>query len=272
MRAPQVPNSTSFFPLRAFKTSHPAACDDWKVARRCVFRFYAELNDFLAPDRRYRSSVRDFIDGATVKDMIESMGVPHTEVDLILVNGEPAAFGHIVRDGDSISVYPVFEAFDISQVSKVRPKPLRVTKFVLDTHLGRLAAYLRMAGFDTLYRNDFTDAELAAVSRGEHRVLLTRDAGLLKRGAVTHGHFIRQSDPKRQFAEVAARFDLARSMRPFTICMRCNEPLRETSPEEAAERVPARVAERFRVFRSCAACGRVYWRGGHYESMSRMLP
>jgi hypothetical protein len=237
-----------------------------------VFRFYAELNDFLPPERRYRPILREFIDDATVKDMIESMGVPHTEIDLILVNGEPAGFGSIVGDDDYISIYPVFESFDIEPVSSVRPKPLRVTKFVLDTHLGRLAAYLRMAGFDTLYRNDYTDGQLAAISRDEHRILLTRDVGLLKRGAVTHGYFIRQADPKRQFAEVIARFDLARSMQPFTLCMRCNAPLRDSSAGEIAGRVPPRVAAQFNEFRTCAVCGRVYWKGGHYERMSRMLP
>jgi uncharacterized protein with PIN domain len=242
------------------------------VTRKATFRFYAELNDFLLPERRYGPLVREFIDDAAVKDMIESMGVPHTEVDLILINGEPAGFDAIVRGGDHISVYPVFESFDIEPVSKVRPKPLRVTKFVLDTHLGRLAAYLRMAGFDTFYRNDYTDEELAATSRDEHRILLTRDVGLLKRGAVTHGYFIRSSDPKRQFADVIARFDLARSMQPFTLCMRCNAPLRASSPQEVAGRVPPRVAARYGEFRSCPVCGRVYWKGGHYDRMSRMLP
>ena len=248
------------------------ACDDRVMTRKAMFRFYAELNDFLLPERRYRASAREFIDKTTVKDMLESMGVPHTEVDLILINGESAAFGHAVQDGDSVSVYPVFEAFDIASVSRVRPKPLRVTRFVLDTHLGRLAAYLRMAGFDTLYRNDATDEQLAATSCGEHRILLTRDVGLLKRSAVTHGYFIRQKDPKRQFVEVIARFDLTRSMQPFSLCMRCNAPLRENSAQEAVAHVPPAVAARFDEFRSCSVCGRVYWKGSHYDRMRRMLP
>ncbi|MCL4402662.1 MAG: Mut7-C ubiquitin/RNAse domain-containing protein, partial [Acidobacteria bacterium] len=139
---------------------------------RATFRFYAELNDFLAPERRARPFDREFIDASTVKDMIESFGIPHTEVDLILANGESVDFDYIVRDGDRISVYPMFEALDISPLLRVRPRPLRDPRFVLDIHLGRLAGYLRMMGFDTLYRNDYTDAELARISRDEHRILL----------------------------------------------------------------------------------------------------
>ena len=129
------------------------------------FRFYAELNDFLAPERRFTEFAYGFLDVATVKDRIESFGVPHTEVDLILVNGQSVDFAYRVQDGDRISVYPVFEAFDIAGLARLRPEPLRDPRFVLDVHLGRLAAYLRMLGFDTLYQNRCADECLAEVSR-----------------------------------------------------------------------------------------------------------
>src|SRR5262245_38355411 len=192
---------------------------------RATFRFYAELNDFLPPERRGVSFPYDYIDQASVKDRIESFGVPHTEVDLVLANGEPVAFAYRVRDGDRISVYPVFEAFDIQGLSRLRPEPLRDPRFVLDTHLGRLAAYLRMLGFDAAWNNRMDDEELARVSRDEHRILLTRDIGLLKRSAVTHGHFVRETDPAGQLEEVVRRFDIARLAAPFTRCLRCNVPL-----------------------------------------------
>ena len=212
------------------------------------FRFYAELNDFLPPERRGVAFLHSFLDRATVKDMIESFGVPHTEVDLILADGESVDFAHIVRDGEQISVYPVFEALDISPVLRVRPEPLRDPRFVLDTHLGRLAGYLRMVGFDTLYSNDCGDEELARISSGEHRILLTRDRGLLKRSAVTHGYYVRETAVRRQLAEVLRRFDLARAMRPFRLCLRCNTVLEPAARERVADRLPPRTAELFDEF------------------------
>ena len=190
----------------------------------------------------------------SVKRLIEALGVPHTEVDLVLVNGRSADFGHTLEDGDSVSVYPVFEAFDIAPLSRVRPRPLRVTRFVADAQLGRLAAYLRMLGFDTLYRNDFQDDELAALSASERRILLTRDRDLLKRRAVTHGHFIREISPRLQLAEVVERFDLAGSVKPFTRCMKCN-----------------RVLESAGRFSRCGDCGNLYWEGSHYRRMEKFI-
>ena len=235
------------------------------------FRFYAELNDFLPLERRAVPFTHAFLDRATVKDMIESFGIPHTEVDLILANGESVDFSYIVQDGDLISVYPVFEALDITEVLRVRPQPLRETRFVLDTHLGRLAGYLRMMGFDTLYRNDYGDEELARTSHDEHRILLTRDRGLLKRGMVTHGYLVRESAPRRQLAEVLRRFDLLGAARPFVRCLRCNNTLEPVAKERVAERLPPRAAELYREFLLCSGCGRVYWKGGHYRRMLQFV-
>jgi uncharacterized protein with PIN domain len=237
-----------------------------------AFRFYAELNDFLPAARRFTKFTHGFLDTATVKDFIESFGVPHTEVDLILVNGTPVDFAYRVQDGDRVSVYPMFEAFDIAPASRLRPEPLRQPRFILDTHLGRLAAFLRMLGFDTLYRNQYEDEELAAASRDERRILLTRDIGMLKRGAVTHGYFVRETDPRRQLREVVCRFDLARLAKPFTRCMRCNTPLEEAPKAEVLAELPPRTAEAHHEFRRCATCRRIYWKGAHYRRMQQLLP
>jgi uncharacterized protein with PIN domain len=235
------------------------------------FRFYAELNDFLPPARRYAEFACEFLDIATVKDRIESFGVPHTEVDLILVNGEPVDFASRVRDGDRVSVYPVFESFDIAPLARLRPEPLRNPRFVLDTHLGRLAAYLRMMGFDALYQNRCEDGTLAEISRGQRRILLTRDVGLLKRSAVTHGYFVRETDSRRQLEEVTRRFDLTRLAKPFSRCLRCNALLEPVSREEVREGLPPRAAARYEGFQRCPGCRRVYWQGAHYDPMCRLL-
>ncbi|HXG29168.1 MAG TPA: Mut7-C RNAse domain-containing protein [Nevskiales bacterium] len=235
------------------------------------FRFYEELNDFLPPARRRRRFRYPFRGRRSVKDMIEALGVPHTEVDLILVNGRSVGFPYIVRDGDDISVYPVFESFDIAPLQRLRPKPLRVTRFVLDTHLGTLARYLRTLGFDSLYRNDWHDAELARISDEERRILLTRDVGLLKRSRVTRGCFLRETDPRRQLREVVARLDLRRSIRPFRRCTRCNGLLRVAAKRRLQGRVKPEILAAFDDFRLCRGCGQVYWPGSHYDRMGRMI-
>lgn len=239
--------------------------------KRVFLRFYAELNDFLPPERRMTEFEYSFYVAPSVRDVIESAGVPHTEVDLILVNGRSVDFSYVVEDGERISVYPVFESIDIGPLVRLRPKPLRQARFVLDVHLGRLAAYLRMAGFDALYRNDYTDERLAAISSAEERILLTRDLGLLKRGAVTRGYWVRTTSPRLQFAEVLRRFDLFEQVTPFVRCLACNALLEPAAKEEVAARVPAAIRARHNEFQRCRSCGRIYWPGTHYQRMQRLL-
>jgi len=234
------------------------------------FRFYAELNDFLPDENWGKELTRNFSVSGSVKDFVESFGVPHTEVDLVLANGNPVDFSYLVRDGDRVSVYPVFESLDISSVSRVRPAPLRALRFLLDVHVGRLAAYLRMAGFDALYGNQSSDAELAGIVAGEGRVLLTRDRYLLMRTAVDRGYWVRSTEPKQQLLEVVRRFDLASSMRPFTRCLACNSLLEDASRESVWERLPPKIREKD-AFRVCRNCQRVYWEGSHHERMSKLL-
>jgi len=236
-----------------------------------TLRFYAELNDHLPPEQRYRTVEKEFLVPTAVKDLIESIGVPHVEVDLILVNGESVAFSRLIQDGDRVAVYPVFEALDITPVVRLRPQPLRDPKFVLDVHLGRLAGYLRMLGFDVLYNNCARDPELVRISADLHRILLTRDRGLLKHSAVTHGYWLRETGSRRQVAEVVRRFELGRRIAPFTRCMVCNAPLRLAAKADVLGRVPPRVARWCDQFQECAGCGRVYWEGSHWRRMREWI-
>jgi uncharacterized protein with PIN domain len=236
-----------------------------------ALRFYAELKDFLRPDLRGGSAIFGFQRETTVKHAIESLGVPHTEVDLILVNGENSDFSRILRDGDRVSVYPVFESIDISSITRVRPEPLRELRFVLDCHLGRLAKYLRLPGFDALYSRFGEDAELADVSHREKRVLLTMDRDLLKRSKVERGYLVHDANPRDQLTEVLRRFDLKESFKPFVRCLECNARLETVSKQAVLERVPERVAEWCEEFQRCTGCGRVFWKGSHYERMRGMV-
>lgn len=231
------------------------------------FRFYEELNDFLPFQRRKVDFSHSFNGRSAIKDIIEALGVPHTEIDLILVNGHSVDFSYIVQDGDRISVYPVFESLDITPLVRLRPRPLRVSRFILDVHLGKLARYLRLLGFDTLYRNDYDDEELAQLARAKRRILLTRDRGLLKRRIITHGYYIRATYPQRQLQEVLERFDLYRSVQSFQRCIRCNGLLASVPKEQVSARLEMDTQRYFNQFWICGDCEQVYWKGSHYTRM-----
>lgn len=238
---------------------------------QATFRFYAELNEFLPPAERQRDRVRNILDGPTVKDQIEACGVPHTEVDVILVNGRSVGFDHRLSDGDRVSVYPVFEALDVTSLVRLRPKPLREPRFVLDVHLGKLARRLRLLGFDAAWRRDASDTELAALSLAERRILLTRDRGLLKRRELTHAAAIHATDPRSQLLEVVDRFDLVRSAAPFTRCLTCNGSLVAVAREEVLDRIPPRVRLHYEEFQTCTSCRRVFWRGPHARRLQQIV-
>ena len=238
---------------------------------RAEFRFYAELSDFLPLERRQRAISHEFEGNPSIKDTIEAIGVPHPEVDLILVNGESVGFDYHLQNGDQVSVYPVFESIDISPLVRLRPEPLREVRFVLDTHLGRLAGYLRMFGFDTLYRNDFGDEMLAQIASEQKRILLTKDRGLLKRNSVTHGYCVRSTNPKDELVEVMRRFDLFRSIAPFRRCIRCNEVLAAVEKEDILEDLLPQVRKDYSEFRRCTGCHQIYWKGTHFERMEHFM-
>ena len=181
--------------------------------------------------------------------------MPHTEIDLILVDGRSVRFDRLLQGGERVAVYPEFERFDITPLYRLRPRPLREPRFVADVHLGTLARFLRLLGFDTRYGNDVSDAELAGLTSRERRILLTRDVGLLKRKAVVRGHWLRSREPEQQLAELVEALQLRRAFRPFTRCMTCNGALAVIARAKVVELVPARVYRRFRAFKQCRDCG-----------------
>jgi uncharacterized protein with PIN domain/sulfur carrier protein ThiS len=221
------------------------------------------LNDLLAPEVRGRGALPCRFDvSPSIKALIESFGVPHTEVALAVRNGEPVDLSAAVAAGDRIAVYPPFRSIDLAP----HHGPLR---FILDVHLGRLARWLRMLGFDAVWSNNSTDAELAHVSAAEDRILLTRDRGLLMRSEVTRGYWLRSSDPKQQLAEVAERYTLIAASQPFTRCLECNTPLEAADVSGLA--LPEPILARNREFRQCPTCGRTFWQGSHYQRMSQLI-
>ncbi|MDN3520157.1 Mut7-C RNAse domain-containing protein [Halomonas ramblicola] len=237
------------------------------------FRFHGELNDFLAPVRRRRPFAQAVTRRASVKDVIEALGVPHTEVDVIVVDGVSVGFDHRLEAGacPRVAVYPWSLAPPLAEVHHLRPRPPRPPRWVLDVHLGRLAGYLRLLGFDCRYRNDLRDPELAACAAEEGRVLLTRDRRLLQRRCVTLGHFVRADAPRRQLEEVCAVFDLYDAFAPFSRCTRCNGRLAPVEKARVVHRLEPLTRRYVERFLECRDCGQLYWHGSHMGPMRELV-
>jgi uncharacterized protein with PIN domain len=239
--------------------------------REAAFRFYGALNDFLPRESRQRTLTGRFHDRPAIKDPIEAFGVPHPEVGLVVVDGTAVDFGYRLAPGDRVAVYPEFSALDTGPAGRLRKPPRAPLTFILDVHLGKLARRLRLLGIDAAYRNDLDDWEIVGRAREQERIILTRDRGLLRIGAVIHGAWIRATDPELQVTEVLARFDLARAASPFTRCIECNGRLGRADADAIARQVPADVQRHCAVFGACESCGRIYWPGSHHARLSRWV-
>lgn len=225
--------------------------------RFAEFRFYEELNDFL-PAKQHKTSFRSaFFGTPSVKDVIQAMGVPHTAVDLILVDGQSVDFSFRLRGDERVAVYPVFERLDISPLIRLRPKPLRNTRFIVDVHLGKLARYLRLLGFDAAYNRDWGNAVLIDLSLREKRIILTRSLEILKQNRVTHGCWLRHHEPRQQLLEVLRALDLFSQAHPFTRCMDCNGRIHEVDTAVIRDQIDPRLLQQHSEFRQCGDCGKI---------------
>lgn len=237
--------------------------------KHAIFEFADELRFFLSPQNRQGTVHLSFRGPQSAKHLIESLGIPHTEIGQVRNNGQAVRLDYQVQDGDRLEVSPVPPGG-----SKPDPRPAEAVpepRFVLDGHLGRLTAHLRMLGLDCLYRNDYTDEELTAISAGQDRILLTRDRRLLMQKVIHQGYCVRSLEPARQLEEVVHRFGLARWVRPFQRCLRCNTPLQAVSKETISDRLQPLTKKYFEEFRICPACDQIYWKGSHYEKMLKVI-
>ena len=238
---------------------------------KATFRFYEELNDFLPRHRRKVNFHAAFNDKRSIKDMIESIGVPHTEVDLILVNGQSVDFGYIVEDGDRVSVYPVFESLHIKGVSRLRDVPLRKTRFVADTNIGDIVRIMRLLGFDVLFDAGMSNREIIDVSNREKRIILTKSKSLLKFKEVSHGVFIHPGNPAEQVKGIMDRLDIKDQAKPFSRCLRCNGLLKGIAKEDVVNRIPEKTKACCDVYSVCQSCNRLYWNGTHVMKMKKVV-
>lgn len=231
------------------------------------FRVYAELNDFL-PDHRKQVVFREnFSEYESIKHVLESLGIPHPEISLILINGQAVKFSERPDDRDLISVYPAFRNLETDSDDRIKPPRPSCPKFILDSHLGKLAGNLRILGFDVKYQNNFADQELALLAVDENRILLTRDRGLLKRKEIHWGYIVRDDDPWRQTLSVIKRFDLGEEIQPFIRCARCNGILLSVKKQEVWDQLEPLTRRYYQDFKRCDSCQQVYWKGSHFREL-----
>lgn len=247
---------------RSLNIAHP-------LENRAEFRFYEELNDFLPLAQRKQTLLYRFNGNPGIKDPIEACGVPHTEVDLIIVNGVSVGFDYKLQNADRVAVYPVFESIDIAPIVKLRDKPLRNSAFIADVNLGKLAKLLRLLGFDTMFGNAYTDSEIANLAAEQKRIVLTRDRRLLFAKRITHGYWVRSVEPRPQLAEVVERFDLADAIKPFYRCTLCNGIIEAVDKQQVLPLLEPKTKKYFENFYRCRNCGQVYWEGSHIDKIRK---
>lgn len=233
------------------------------------FNFFGNLNDFLSPGDQFKK-INISLDGTPgIKDTIESFGIPHTEVDCILVNGDPVMFSYRLQDQDQVLVYPVRMCPDISEMHLLSTPP--EIKFILDVHLGKLARKLRLLGFDSLYKNDYSDEQIMYIAHSQKRIILTRDIGILKHKKVEFGYWVHSTDPDIQIGEIILRFDLCDKIKPFTRCISCNGILSGIPKLVIRDKLKARTREYYHRFSQCSICGKIFWEGSHYEKLKKVI-
>jgi len=236
-----------------------------------TFRFYEELNDLLPRHRRKVDFRAAFKEKRSIKDMIESLGVPHTEVDLILVNGQSVDFTYILEDGDRVSVYPTFESLNIENVTCLRGMPLRKTRFIADVNLGDIAKLMRTLGFDVSFDPGLSNREIINISNREKRIILTKSKSLLKFKEVSHGVFIRPGTRVEQVKRIMDRLDIKDQAKPFSRCLLCNGLLKGIAKEEVVNRIPAKTKVCCDAYSLCESCNQLYWNGTHMVRMKKMV-
>lgn len=250
---------------------YPEQANNNKLLKNITFRCYAELNDFLPLKHRQSQFIYPLKTPVTLGEALESLRIPLSEVDLVLVNGQPVSLNQRLCENDFVSIFPTFETLDISELKVDHTSALRVTRFILDAHLGKLAKYLRMLGFDTLYRNDYGDEEIIDLAVKEKRIILSRDKLLLQSKRITHGYYIRATEKHEQLREVVQKFDLYSQFKSFSRCMTCNKELVSKSREEVTHLVKEDILQLFIEFYYCPACKKVYWKGSHFKRMESFI-
>ena len=236
-----------------------------------TFHFFGNLPKLLKRAYQQEPINYRFKEHPAVKDAIEAMGVPHTEVDIILANGDSVDFHYQLQDHDAIYVYPLGNRTTRQPLLHLTPQPPEPIRFILDVHLGKLARRLRLLGFDCTYQNDLDDAEIMQISLAEDRIILTRDRGILKHRKVLHGYLVRSDHVDEQVEEVLIRYSLTDSIQPWLRCMTCNGLLEKVEKTAILNRLEPKTILYYDIFHRCTNCDKIYWQGSHYKKIKDWL-
>lgn len=241
------------------------------MIRTACFEFFNSLNDFLIPVNKNKIIEYNFYGTPAIKDAIEAIGIPHTEVDVIIVNNLPVDFFYKLHHDDKVEIYPVNANTKFSKSFSLTPRLSYPLAFVADVHLGKLAKALRILGFDTSYQNCFSDKLIVEIAEKEDCIVLTRNVGLLKHKSVKWGYWLRSQMVERQLEEVVSRYNLLPEVSLFKRCLSCNGRIEEVAKEAVSEKLLLKTNQYFDEFFQCASCKKVYWKGSHYENMLQMV-
>lgn len=230
--------------------------------------FHGDLTFFLKSKAHVIE--RTLSEKTSVKDVIEAVGVPHTEIDLIVADGEPLDFSFQIEGAVDLDVYPFEQTPNAFPEKRLQARA--IARFIADGHLGKLVRDFRLLGFDVLYDCDAQDRQLIDQLKIDNgRALLTRDRRLLMHSVVEHGYYLRSQDPLEQTIEVLLRFDLFRLIDPFTRCLRCNARLEKAEKNSVIEKLEPLTKIYYKEFRRCTGCGQIYWAGSHFSKLQRRL-
>jgi len=234
-------------------------------------QFHEPLQELLRTRNRTQLQRIEFKGSQTIKHLVESLGIPHTEVGLLQVKDNTIGFGYLVKSGDIVRAYPASASLDNLSGMFNDGRMTIPAKFILDNHLGKLAADMRMLGIDTDYRNEYQDQELAETAIDQGRILLTRDRQLLMRKTIRYGYLLRSLQPDEQLLEILQRFNLFSGINLFQRCMLCNHLLEPVEKKEIEHRLEPLTKIYFHDFHICAGCQQIYWPGSHLERIEKRL-
>lgn len=238
--------------------------------QKICIKFHGRLSKLL-PSKSRKFILHQFIDQTSIKDLIESFNIPHTEVDVILVNKKSVNFDYLIQNGDKIEVFPDKTKCSKYGVTSLKPKIKGEPKFVADVHLGGLVKLMRMFGLDVLYNNNYTDDEIIEISKKEKRIILTRDVGILKQKCVRYGHYVIETEPEKQLKELFKFFNIKKFINPFSRCLNCGTKLKRISREKVFKRLKNFKFEKGMLFYYCTSCDKIYWKGSHYDKMKKKI-
>lgn len=227
--------------------------------------FHEQLNFFLKDRHKGRSIKYPLTRRASVKDIIESFGIPHTETGCILFNNTLVDFSFVPESCGTLQVDAILEPFKLLQPSLLRPKPADNIKFIADVNVIKLGRLLILLGFDVVFSSSWSDKNIADMADKTGRIVLTRDTGLLKRSKIVFARRIRADLPYDQLVETIRFFGLAPLISLFSRCTQCNRKLNPVPKKEVLHLLEPKTKLYFNSFFQCPECKKVFWRGSHYD-------